>query len=80
METGSFMKSAHTGHSRCNIQHEEEVLDAVPANPSTSTCKVAHVQAIFSDLNHFYVDCFYTKMWINLNFCAICCGLMRQQP
>jgi hypothetical protein len=40
-ETGSFKSRTHVGHSRCNVQDDEVVLDAVNDNPSTSTHCIA---------------------------------------
>jgi hypothetical protein len=34
-DAGAFMPSAYNEHSKQNVQNEEEVLDAVFANPST---------------------------------------------
>jgi hypothetical protein len=39
-ENGTFVPQAHSGHSRHNMQDEEEVLDAIHANPLTTTCLV----------------------------------------
>jgi hypothetical protein len=35
-ETGSFKPRSHVGLSRCNVQDDEVVLDAVNDNPSSS--------------------------------------------
>jgi hypothetical protein len=40
-ETGSFKQQTHVGCSRCNVQDDEVVLDAVNDNPSSSTRHIA---------------------------------------
>jgi hypothetical protein len=40
-ETCSFKPRTHVGHSRCNVQDDEVVLDAVNDNPSSSTRCIA---------------------------------------
>jgi hypothetical protein len=41
-KTGAFMPPTHVRHGRRNIQNKDEMLNAVHANPSTSTGRVAY--------------------------------------
>jgi hypothetical protein len=41
-ETVHSCHTAHTGHGGCNVQNEEEMLDAVYANPLTRSQQVTY--------------------------------------
>lgn len=41
-KTGAFILPAYVACGKCIVQKEEQVLNAVCADPSTSTCWVVH--------------------------------------
>jgi hypothetical protein len=41
-ETGAVMPPTNIGYGRHNVQNEEDLLDAVHANPQTGTCQVTY--------------------------------------
>lgn len=96
-----FLPTACTVYGKSSVQNEKEMLDAVHADPSTSTRWISYETGLSHTLHeeHLYlfryslykgysqgtviftsssVSGSLPKLYMNLTFCTMCYGLMRQ--